>query len=135
MESIRKDDPNPEMSAWVEELERQRALFGERAIYVSAQFLGSALRSTGFLPQVDEPQLLFRLLPQTSQPDTSLYMSVLLPERSTEAEFEIYRDPKGRLGFGVTIWLFGLGRPEQTIVYFSESQDIVDFAERESPQE
>ena len=36
-ESIQKDDPNPDMSEWVEELERQRALFGERVIYVSAQ--------------------------------------------------------------------------------------------------
>ena len=73
MEPIQKDDPNPEMSAWVEELERQRALFGERAIYVSAQLFGSALRATGFLPQLDGRELRFRLLPlrrdaESSQP-------------------------------------------------------------------
>jgi hypothetical protein len=135
MESIQKDDPNPEMSEWVEELERQRALFGERVIYVSAQLFGSALRATGFLPQVDGRELRFRLLPQTSPAYFPLEMSVFLPLHSTDAEFEIYRDSKGILGFEATIWLNGLMGEEQTIVRFSESLEIVMFAEYEPPQQ
>jgi hypothetical protein len=135
MESIRRDDPSPEMSAWVEELERQRALFGERVIYVGAQFLGSALHATGFLPRVDGRELHFQLLQQTTPAYFPLDMSVLLPVLSTGVEFDIYRDPQGRVGFGVTIWLFGLTGQEKTIIHFSESPDIVIFAEYEAPQE
>ena len=68
-------------------------------------------------------------------PTTSLEMSVLLPLRSTDAEVEIYRDSKGILGFEATIWLNGLTGEEQTIVRFSESLEIVMFAEYEPPQE
>jgi len=129
------EDLYPTLADWVEEVMRQREVFGEREIYVCGSFPGNSLRTTAFLPVVDEQGMHFPLRPQVSQPAFPPEITVLLPGSQGAAECRIRTDAKGFRLFSAEIWPFGLESGMRTAIHFSEIQELVTFAECESQQE